>query len=143
MANPARDEADVNLCELCSHIEKFFFCAPQISTEPKKWYNGLCGPNYHEPPNDLVVSASRGCHLCNVFLEGYLHAQLRLNEKHYASIGDVKEYLLAQEYFAVRNLNGDEISRTNCNFRLTLQRESFLVRDSELNNYATVSGSFH
>jgi hypothetical protein len=47
----------------------------------------------------------------------------------------VKDYLLAQEYFAVRNLQQNELK-----IHATMQRGPFLVGDSERNNYATVSG---
>src|ERR1700677_3411060 len=84
-----------NLCKLCSRIEKFIFCASRVATEPKEVVPQPRCLHNQESLSDLVVSASCGCHLCNVLLEGYLHAQLRFNEKSYASIGDVEEYPFA------------------------------------------------
>ena len=69
MADQAEVGLVANLCELCSIVERIFFCA--LSS-----LDGRRHMLYHKSLDDLVKSASDGCDLCNVFLHGYLHKQL-------------------------------------------------------------------
>ena len=101
-----------NLCGLCSIVERSFFSAFPVPPDDE----GRRTIRYHESLGDLVKSASGGCGLCKVYLRGFLHAQLSSNERYYADIHAVKDYLLTME------MPNDKYT-----FYLNLNDEPFLV----------------
>ena len=102
-----RDGPAANLCGLCSRVERSFFSAFPVPSDDGGWRT----IRYHESLGDLVKLASGGCGLCKVFLRGFLHAQLRFNERYYADIHAVKEYLLTMKILCC-SLNLRKVSLT-------------------------------
>ena len=117
------DALAANLCSLCSRVERSFFSAFPVPAG-----DGGCRLiRYHESLGDLVKSASSGCGLCKVFLRGFLHAQLRFNERYYADIHAVKDYLLTMENLALMPKPEEGKPNIQCEFILNLNDEPFLV----------------
>ena len=112
-----------NLCDLCSKVERGFFSAFPVPSDDRGWRT----IRYHESLGDLVKSASGGCGLCKVFLRGFLHAQLWFNERYYADIHAVKDYLLRMESLALMPKPEEGKPNNDCAFYLNLNDEPFLV----------------
>ena len=114
MQVPEEDALVANLCGLCSWVERSFFSAFAVPSAGRTI-------RYHESLGDLVKSASGGCGLCKVFLRGFLHAQLKFNERYYSNIHAVKDYFITMENLALFPHNSE------CEFYLRLKDEPFLV----------------
>ena len=112
-----------NLCGLCSRVERSFFSAFPVPSDDGGWRR----IRYHDSLGDLVKSASGGCDLCEVFLRGFLHAQLGFNERPYTNVHDVKDYLLKMENLALMPRPEEGKPHNECAFYLNLKDKPFLA----------------
>ena len=117
------DAPAANLCGLCSKVERSFFSAFPVPSDDGTGRT----IRYHESLGDLVKSASGGCGLCKVFLRGFLHAQLKFNERYYSDIHAVKDHLVTMENLALMPKPEEGKPNNNCAFFLNLNDEPFLV----------------